>query len=215
MKTSRVRSGALAALLPCIALTVVLASPPSAQAETEPAWVTAFQDTELYSRAIGGEVLGIAHQWTSYRVDGPTVAGRIWVWSPYTHGHAWIPADSVGPGEPPTQQDIGAFWESIWKSSVLDRTIGTARDYLYVKYPDLAPVLDCIASKESGWQNIPNHQGSGAFGPFQFLRSTFLSTRVGQTGADWRNPYDQVDAAVDMVLSGRLREWAVANLGLC
>src|SRR4051812_10925212 len=178
-------------------------------------------DTSLYGTAEQDDVIGLAPQWTSYRVDGPLKAqnNRFWVWSPYTRGHAWIPAAAIGPGRAPTRDEVAAFWQRIEAdNSAKDLAAlraGDPRDYMYGRYPDLAARLDCIASHESGWANIPNAHGSGAFGPFQFLRGTFYSTPTGAAGGDWHNPTDQVDAAADMLRAGRVREWAVVTAGFC
>jgi len=211
---------ALHGLTPALAMPTDGARSPSAGAFKE-RWVTATVETALYSSAESSTVLGLVPQWTSYRVDGPREAlnGRFWVWSPYTKGRGWIPASAVGPGRRPTEAEIAAFWTQPQRDDV-GSPDASARalpphDYLYTRYPDLAPRLDCIASHESGWGNVANARGSGAFGPFQFLRSTFSTTPTGQQGGDWQNPLDQVDAAAEMLQAGRAGEWDVVQLGLC
>jgi hypothetical protein len=195
--------------------------PSGVVAASDERWVTATADTALYSGAErSASLLGLVPGGTSYRVDGPAeLEGRLWVWSPYTEGHGWIPADAVGPGRAPTREEIDAFWAGAThddQQRLMAQLRDTdPRDYLYARYPDLAPLLDCIASRESGWANVPNRHGSGAFGPFQFMRGTFYSTTTGQNGGDWRVPADQVDAANDMVRAGRAREWQVVSRGLC
>jgi len=181
-------------------------------------WVTAHMDTALYTAAEpNGEVLGLAPAWTSYRVDGPSEAQseRFWVWNPYIGGHGWIPATAIGPGRAPTEDEVLSFWAAAAAQDVAELRDRNPREYLYARYPELAPLLDCIARAESGWANVPNSRGSGAFGPFQFMQGTFYSTPTGRGGGNWLNPADQVDAAVDMVRAGRVREWAVITHGLC
>lgn len=181
---------------------------------SEEVWVTTYRNSALYAHAEGAEQLGSAPQWTSYRVDGPTLAGRTWVWSPYTRGHGWLPVADAGPGRPPTTEELLGFWRKAVLRQ-LAATAASARDYLFAAYPDLAPRLDCIAMRESNWRNIPNFEGSGAFGPFQFMRTTFAATPTGRNGGDWRNPFDQVDAAADLLRAGRAYEWEVVLFGLC
>lgn len=208
------RGGVLSALLGVL-LFELLALPLPAAALSEGAWVTTHAETAIYAHADRDEVLSFAPQWASFRVDGPAIDGRIWVWSPYSEGRGWIPAQSVGPGAPPTVEGIQAFWDDLWRDQVLQQRVGSARDYLYAKYPNLAPLLDCIAQRESNWRNVPNATGSGAFGPFQFMQGTFFTTPTGRAGGDWRSPHDQVDAAAEMLRAGRLYEWSVVGAGLC
>ena len=214
--------GASLALLFGVTAVLSSAAPVSAApAQAHERWLTVHAPTYLYSTAEGATVLGFAPQWSGYRLDGPAEAqnGRFFVWSPYTRGRAWIPAAAVGPGHAPTTADIAAFWAQVetdaQRQQREQRRAQSPRDYLYAQYPDLAPRLDCIASRESEWQNVPNVRGSGAFGPFQFLRGTFSSTATGAAGGDWGDPWDQVDAAADMLRAGRAREWAVVARGLC
>ena len=58
-------------------------------------------------------------------------------------------------------------------------------------------------------------EASQRYGPFQFLRHTFFTTPTGAGGGDWRDPYDQVDAAAEMLRQGRAREGQVVQRRLC
>lgn len=57
----------------------------------------------------------------------------------------------------------------------------------------------------------PNRGGSGAFGAFQFMRGTYLSTPQGRAGLDWARQDVQIMAAAWMWQAGRRGEWAGAG----
>jgi hypothetical protein len=44
-----------------------------------------------------------------------------------------------------------------------------------VEQPVVDPRVECIIGKESGWQDVPNRQGSGAQGPGQYFPSTWAA----------------------------------------
>jgi ADP-heptose:LPS heptosyltransferase len=87
----------------------------------------------------------------------------------------------------------------------------TPKEYLKRIEPRFFDLLDCIAEKESKWQNIPNHLYDGengkytAFGPFQILKST----AARYSGEDRRDPYANIRIALKIFYNEGLTPWLV------
>ena len=85
------------------------------------------------------------------------------------------------------------------------------RDYLLYLEPDNFQLLNCIATKESKWRNVPNYLYDGengiytAFGPFQILKST--ATKYSKN--DRRDPYANVRIAVEIFRNEGVYPWLV------
>ena len=90
------------------------------------------------------------------------------------------------------------------------------RSYLYAAYPDLAPRLDCVISRESGWQPGSTNPSSGAAGLAQFIGSTWRAVpdavRQGRSAYD---PYAAIDGAAWLAQAKGFSQWQVVQYGLC
>lgn len=77
--------------------------------------------------------------------------------------------------------------------------------------PEEYKVLDCIATKESKWRNVPNYLYDGeqgrftAFGPFQVLKSTAAAYSTN----DRREPYENIRIAVALYRARGSTPWLV------
>jgi len=74
------------------------------------------------------------------------------------------------------------------------------RQYLYLKYPQVAKKVDAVIICESGWDATARNRGSSATGLAQFLNSTWINTRtrMGES-ADFESrldPYEHIDTTV-------------------
>jgi hypothetical protein len=90
-----------------------------------------------------------------------------------------------------------------------------AREYLFARAPDLAPRLDCIIARESGWDPAQQNPRSHAAGLAQFLPSTWASTPEGQQGLSPYDPFANIDAAIWLAQTKGFSQWQVYTRGLC
>src|SRR6202011_2484977 len=125
-------------------------------------WVQTIERAQLFATATDDIAVGEVAAHTFFRVDAPSQAGRLWVYNPLNSGWAWLPqASASATGEPSLDQ--------VRASSVPQ----DPRDYLYERAPDLAPRLDCIISRESGWDPASRNPRSSAAGLAQFMPGTW------------------------------------------
>ena len=87
--------------------------------------------------------------------------------------------------------------------------------YLYATYPRLARRMDCIYTRESGWDTWAVNRRSGAAGIAQFLLSTWLSTPQGRAGHSRHDPIASIDASVWLATNVGWSQWQVVTRGLC
>lgn len=85
------------------------------------------------------------------------------------------------------------------------------QDYLRLLEPDGFDLLNCIATKESKWRNVPNYLYDSedgiytAFGPFQILKSTAAK----YSNDDRRDAYTNVRIAVKIFRNEGVLPWLV------
>ena len=89
------------------------------------------------------------------------------------------------------------------------------QDYLYATYPRLAKRLDCVITRESGWDTWAINRRSGAAGIAQFLLSTWLSTPQGRAGHSRHDPIASIDASVWLATNVGWKQWEVVLRGYC
>ncbi len=82
------------------------------------------------------------------------------------------------------------------------------RQYLYLRYPEVANKIDRIIKCEGAWRMVPNSQGlSTAFGYAQFLNGTWLETRrrmgLSIDLESRKDPYAHIDATVFLWDNGK------------
>lgn len=83
----------------------------------------------------------------------------------------------------------------------------TPRQYLHLRYPEVAHRLDRVANCESGWKPNAKSRLSSASGLFQFISGTWKSTRAAMgrdTDLDLRfDAHENIDTAVFLWNGGR------------
>jgi len=175
-------------------------SPPGWQ----PHWVQTIERTQLFAAATDDVGVGEVAAHTYFRVDAPSQAGRLWVYNPLNGGWAWLPQASTSPFGEPTLEQVRA-------------SAGPAdpRDYLYDRAPDLAPRLDCIITRESGWDPSVRNPRSNASGLAQFMPSTWATTPQGQLGLSPFDPLPSIDAAIWLARNHGWTQWQVYTAGAC
>jgi hypothetical protein len=186
----------------------VLASP--AQAWDAPAgsppgwrtyWVITHEATDVFADADGEISFGRAASGMYFRVDAPEQQTRLWVYNPVVEGWAWLPRASTRPVAEPRSEQV--------QQSVDPRT------YLYQQAPDLAPMLDCIITGESGWDPNGQNPRTKAAGLAQFLPSTWATTPEGQLGRSPFEPLANIDAAIWLARTKGWTQWQVFTFGYC
>jgi hypothetical protein len=167
-------------------------------------WVQTIERTQLFAAATDDASVGDAPAHTFYRVDAPAQASRLWVYNPLSSGWAWLPQASTSPSAEPSVEQVRA-------------TAGPPdpREYLYERAPDLAPRLDCIISRESGWDPSVRNPRSSAAGLAQFMPSTWAATPQGQLGLSPFDALPSIDAAIWLAQTRGWTEWQVFNSGAC
>jgi hypothetical protein len=175
-------------------------SPPAWQAY----WVQTIERTQLFGAATDDIPVDQAAAHTFYRVDAPAQAGRLWVYNPLNSGWAWLPEASTSPTGEPSLEQVRA-------------TAGPQdpREYLYERAPDLAPRLDCIIARESGWDATARNPHSSAAGLGQFMPSTWAITPQGQLGLSPFDPLPSIDAAIWLAQTRGWTQWQVYTRGAC
>jgi hypothetical protein len=172
-------------------------SPPGWQ----PYWVQTVEPTDVFAQADGNETFGRTAPNLFFRVDAPVQNGRLWVYNPVVDGWAWLPRSSTRPASTPTE-------DQVWRA--LD-----PREYLYHQAPDIAPRLDCIIARESGWDPMQQNPRSKAAGLAQFLPSTWATTPPGQSGDSPFDALANIDAAIWLARTKGWTQWQVYLLGHC
>jgi hypothetical protein len=129
---------------------------------------------------------------------------RLWVYDPLTSGWGWLSRASTRRVDEPTAEDVHATARP-----------SDPREYLYAHAPDLAPRLDCIIARESGWDSTQQNARSHAAGLAQFLPSTWATTPEGQHGLSPFDPFASIDAAIWLAQTKGFGQWQVVTQGLC
>ena len=132
----------------------------------------------------------------------PAQAGRLWVYNPLNGGWAWLPQASTSPVGEPSLEQVRASGGPP-----------DPRDYLYASAPDLAPRLDCIIARESGWDPSSRNPRSSAAGLAQFMPSTWATTPQGQLGLSPFDPLPSIDAAIWLAKTKGWTQWQVYTAG--
>lgn len=171
-----------------------------------PYWLVTEQESALFSRADGQDVLAIAPTGTYYRVDAPVAAGRAWVFNPLLNGWGWLPVQGTAPSEAPAPETVDAYFAP---------PMPDPRGYLYERYPSIAPRMDCVIQYESRWDPLARNPRSTASGLAQFLDATWAGTPQGQAGLSPFEPYASIDAAAWLQQNRGWRQWQVVMVGLC
>ena len=175
-------------------------SPPGWQTH----WVQTIERTQLFAAATDDFSVGEVAAHTFFRVDAPSQAGRLWVYNPLNGGWAWLPQASTSAIGEPSPDQVRA------SGAPLD-----PRDYLYERAPDLAPRLDCIITRESGWDPSVRNPRSSAAGLAQFMPSTWATTPQGQLGLSPFDPLPSIDAAIWLAETRGWTQWQVFTAGGC
>lgn len=171
-------------------------SPP----DWQPYWVQTTERVAIYSAADGDLNFGEVVAGQYFRVDGPALRDRFWVYDPLG-GWAWLPISGTHPVPEPTLEQVQATADP--------------RAYLYLRAPDLAPRLDCIIAGESGWDPSQQNPYSRASGLAQFLPSTWATTPEGQSGLSPFEPFANIDAAIWLARTKGWTQWQVYTVGRC
>lgn len=178
-----------------------VASPP----QWTPQWVTAIQETAIFSGSQADEVLGGAPAGAYFRLDAPALDGRFWAYNPRTDGWGWVPELDVSPAYAPSADDVLAPYLPP-----------DPRTYMYQNWPQLAPRMDCVIQVESRWDPYARNPYSTASGLAQFLNTTWARTPQGQAGLSPFDPYANIDAFAWMVQGGgSWSEWQAVTWGYC
>jgi hypothetical protein len=172
-------------------------SPPGWQSH----WVLTVERTQLFAAATDDAAVGDVPAHTFYRVDAPAQAGRLWVYNPLNGGWAWLPQAATSPVGEPSPEQVRASVDP--------------RDYLYANAPDLAPRLDCIITRESGWDPNSRNPRSSASGLAQFLPATWATTPQGELGLSPFDPLPSIDAAIWLAKNKGWTQWQVYTAGAC
>jgi hypothetical protein len=175
-------------------------SPPGWQ----PHWVQSQERANLFTDAVGDTKFGHAAANAYFRVDAPEQHGRLWVYNPAVDGWAWLPRASTQPVAEPTAEQVIASARPL-----------NPRDYLYQQAPDLAPRLDCIIARESGWDPTQQNPRSRASGLAQFIPSTWATTPPGQLGLSPFEPLANIDGAIWLARTKGWTQWQVYTMGMC
>ena len=175
-------------------------SPPGWQ----PHWVQTQERADLFTDAVGDTTHGQAAANVYFRVDAPEQNGRLWAYNPGVEGWAWLPRASTHAVAEPTAEQVIASARPL-----------NPRDYLYQQAPDLAPRLDCIIARESGWDPTQQNPRSRASGLAQFLPSTWATTPPGQLGLSPFEPLANIDAAIWLARTKGWTQWQVYTMGMC
>jgi hypothetical protein len=175
-------------------------SPPGWQAH----WVQTSERTQLFAAATDDAAVSDVAAHTFYRVDAPAQAGRLWVYNPLNVGWAWLPQASTSLSDEPSLEQV---WASAGPPD--------PRDYLYERAPDLAPRLDCIIARESGWDPSVRNPRSSAAGLAQFMPATWDTTPQGQLGLSPFDPLPSIDAAIWLAKTRGWAQWQVYIAGAC
>jgi Transglycosylase SLT domain len=123
-----------------------------------------------------------------------------WAWTDYGLVQ-WAGNDVEAPPPPPV---------------VATPVYTSPRDYLYAVAPaSIARRLDCIVSRESGWNPNAVNRSSGASGLFQFLISTWRITPPGRAGYSVFDPYRNIDGGIWLYLNVGASQWEVVLRGYC
>jgi soluble lytic murein transglycosylase-like protein len=89
------------------------------------------------------------------------------------------------------------------------------RSYLYASYPGIAPRMDCVIRRESGWDPDAKNPRSSAGGLAQILDTTWMTTPQGKRGESRFNAYSNIDGAAWLAMyGGGWRHWT-ATVGGC
>jgi hypothetical protein len=185
---------------PALAWDAPAGSPP----DWRPYWVQTIAPADLYAGADGDLSFGQAVADRFFRVDAPEQRGRLWVFNPLTDGWGWLARSSTQPTDEPTTAQVQA-----------SAAPPDPRTYLYEQSPDLAPRLDCIIARESGWDPAQQNPRSRAAGLAQFLPSTWASTPEGQSGSSPFEPLASIDAAIWLAQTRGWSQWQVYAQGYC
>jgi len=91
----------------------------------------------------------------------------------------------------------------------------TDRQYLYLKYPDVAEDVDKIIRCESSWVSDAYNVDFGASGYCQFLAGTWVNTRLRmglETDVSLRfHPRDAIDTCVFLYRADGVRHWIASQ----
>jgi hypothetical protein len=172
-------------------------SPPGWQ----PYWVQTVESVDVFAHADSDDTFGRAPPHMYFRVDAPVQNSRLWVYNPIVEGWAWLPRGSTRPAAAPTAEQV---WLAV-----------DPREYLYQQAPDLAPRLDCIIARESGWDPSQQNPRSKAAGLAQFLPSTWATTPPGESGVSPFDALANIDAAIWLARTKGWAQWQVYVLGHC
>jgi hypothetical protein len=185
---------------PALAWDAPAGSPPG----WEPLWVRTTEVTDVFVHADGDQSFGQADPSTYFRVDAPEQEGRLWGYDPSASTWGWLPRIHTTVATEPTPEEIEA-----------SRRPPEPRAYLYARAPDIAPRLDCIIARESGWDPSQTNLRSRAAGLAQFLATTWASTPQGQLGKSPYEPLANIDAAIWLARTKGWTQWQVYTAGFC